>query len=88
MRRNLLLAGALVGLVVTLTAFSHAGETILVPNRLALAKVGEWATYRIPDGFIQKHTVVERVGEGRKAQLKIRVDSILDGEVVDSTEMV
>ena len=66
----------------------EGGDPILLPNRLATATVGEWVTYKIPDGFTQKHLVVERIGEGPKAQVKIRVDSILDGEIVDSTELV
>jgi hypothetical protein len=67
---------------------ADGGDPIMLPNRLATAKVGEWVTYKIPEGFTQKHMVVERIGEGAKAQVKIRVDSILDGEVVDSIELV
>lgn len=67
---------------------ADGGDPILLPNRLATAKVGEWVTYKIPEGFTQKHLVVERIGDGAKAQVKIRVDSILDGEVVDTIEMV
>lgn len=83
----LIAALLLVGCVAALPKV-QGGEPVLLPNRLASAKVGEWVTYQIPDGFTQKHLVVERTGEGAKAQVKIHIDSILDGEVVDTTELV
>ena len=62
-----------------------AGETG-VPNRLAVAKVGEWASYNVPNGYIQKLTVVKREGEGSEALVTVRVDNIYDGQLVNSTE--
>lgn len=60
-----------------------AGET-LVPNRLAVAAIGEWVSFELPDGYVQKHTVVKREGEGPGALVTIRVDNIYDDEIVDS----
>ena len=64
-----------------------AGE-IGVPNRLAVAKVGEWASYRVPNGYTQKLTVVAREGDGPSATVTVRVDNIYDSQVVNSSEIV
>lgn len=58
-----------------------------VPNRLATAKIGEWALYRMADGYTQKHTVAAKSGDGPEAMLTIRVDNIYDGKVVNSAEI-
>lgn len=56
----------------------------LVPNRLAVAEIGEWVSFELPDGYIQKHIVVKREGEGPESQVTIRVDNIYKDEVVNS----
>lgn len=58
-----------------------AGES--VPNRMAKAEIGEWVAFALPDGYIQKHTVVKRQGEGADAEITLRVENVYDGEVVD-----
>lgn len=88
MKKFFLIAALALAAFVLVPASVKGGDPVLLPNRLASAKVGEWVTYRIPDGFTQRHLVVERSGDGAKALIKIRVDSILDGDVVDTTEMV
>lgn len=55
-----------------------------VPNRMAVSEVGEWVSFNLPDGYVQKHMVVKRDGTGPEAQVTIRVDNIYDSEVVDS----
>lgn len=64
-----------------------AGEETLIPNRLATAKVGEWVSYGLPDGFVQKHTVVERSGDGAEAHLVIRIDNYKDGKIAGTSEI-
>ncbi len=73
-------------LVLGLAAAAAAGETG-VPNRLATAKVGEWATYRLPDGYTQKQTVIARTGTGPEAMVTIRIENIYDGQVVTTAEV-
>lgn len=70
------------------TPASSAGEEIMLPNGLADAKVGDWALYRIPDGYTQKINVVKREGQGPEAEVTVRVESILDGKVVEVVESV
>lgn len=59
----------------------------LVPNRLSFAKVGEWASYSLPSGYIQKLTVINREGVDSDALVSVRVENIWEGEVVDSREI-
>lgn len=59
----------------------------LVPNRLSFAKVGEWASYSLPSGYVQKLTVTKREGTDDQAMVSIRVDNIWEGEVVDTREI-
>lgn len=61
-------------------------KEILLPNGLATAKVGDWVLYEIPDGYTQKMSVVKREGEGAEAEVTVRVENILDGEVVEFSE--
>lgn len=69
-------------------AVAMAGESeILVPNRLANAKVGEWASYRLPSGYIQKLTVAKRAGTGPEALVTVKIENIYDGEVVNVHEV-
>lgn len=85
MNKSRMIALAL-ALVLSATAL-WAGEAG-VPNRLATAKVGEWATYSVPNGYQQKLTVIKREGDGPEAQVTVRVDNIYDGQLVNSTEFV
>lgn len=86
MRKILLLSAVLAYCLAAASAAENATPSL--PNRLAAARVGEWVVYSIPDGYTQKHTVVERVGEGAAARVAIRVENMADGEVVDTIEMV
>ncbi len=67
-----------------LIAASLATAADTVPNRLSYAKVGEWASYKLPDGYIQKLTVVDRSGDGPEAMVDILVENIYDGEVIEA----
>ncbi len=78
-----LLAAAL---AVALAASAAPAAESGVPNRLSSAKVGEWATYRLPDGYIQKQTVIRRDGTGPEALVTIRIENIYNGSVVNSVE--
>ena len=64
-----------------------AQDGVLVPNRLATAKIGEWASYKLPDGYIQKLTVAGREGSGELAMVTVRIENIYDGEVVTAHEI-
>lgn len=80
-------AKMLVAVAVLLGAgVAMAGEQ-LVPNRLAAAKVGEWALYQVPNNYTQKLTVTAREGEGAAAMVTVRIDDIYDGEVVTTREI-
>lgn len=81
MRKTLILMAA----VLAMGAAAMAAD-VLVPNRLATAKVGEWASYKVPNGYTQKLTVIKREGEGSSALVTVRVDNIYEGELVESTE--
>lgn len=70
-----------------LAAVMAEDNGILVPNRLANAKVGEWASYRLPDGYIQKLTVAKRLGSGPEALVTVKIENIYDGEVVTVHEI-
>lgn len=65
-----------------------AEDNVQVPNRMAVSEIGEWVSFNLPDGYVQKHTVVKREGVGAEAQVTIRVDNIYDGEVVNSDYIV
>lgn len=67
-------------------ATAMAQEEILVPNRLADAKPGEWASYRLPNGYIQKLTVKKRVGSGPEALVTVKSENIYDGAVITAHE--
>ncbi len=77
----------LAGLAVVFFASAQAGE-IRVPNRLATAKVGEWASYSLPSGYIQKQSVISRTGEGPSASVVVRIENIYQGQLVNSHEIV
>lgn len=82
LKKSLLVAALALALGIGAAA---AGEQN-VPNRLATAKIGEWATYRIPNGYQQKLTVIKRDGDGPEAQVTVRVDNIYNNEVVNTVE--
>ena len=62
-------------------------EAGTVPNSLSSAKVGEWASYMLPGGYVQKLTVTKREGEGPYALVTVKIDNIYDGKVVESKEI-
>ena len=62
-------------------------ENGTVPNSLSDAKVGEWASYMLPGGYVQKLTVIKREGEGPYALVTVKIDNIYDGKVVESKEV-
>lgn len=64
-----------------------ADDDQMVPNRLATAEVGEWATYQLQNGYIQKHTVTKRDGDGPVAMVTVQVENFYDDELVDSREI-
>lgn len=77
-------------LAMTVCGMAYAADDYdpdLVPNRLSFAKVGEWASYSLPNGYIQKLTVTKREGADSDALVSVRVDNIWEGEVVDSREV-
>lgn len=78
--RLFLAVAAMIGLGAVL-----AGES--VPNRLATAKVGEWASYKFPYGYTQKQTVINRTGDGPEAEVTVRIEDIYENEVVKTREM-
>lgn len=59
----------------------------LLPNRLSCAQVGEWASYMLPGGYVQKLTVTERTSQDEDAMVTIKVENIYDGKVVDTKEI-
>lgn len=69
------------------SAVGMAGQAPMIPNSLHDAKVGEWALYKTPNGYEQKHTVVKVDGRGPNASVVVRIDSIYKGEVVQSVEV-
>lgn len=73
--------------VLGLTAAAMAQDGVLVPNRLAEAKVGEWASYRLPNDYTQKLTVTKRLGEGPDALVTVKIENIHGGEVVNAHEI-
>ncbi|MCC8190108.1 MAG: hypothetical protein LIP77_05645 [Planctomycetes bacterium] len=79
--KHILVAVLLLGAV----GLAGAEEVTMLPNRMAVSAVGEWVEFSLPDGYIQRHTVAERNGEGPEAEVIIRVDNIYDGEVVESS---
>lgn len=68
-------------------AVAAAQDGDLIPNRLSCAEVGEWASYRLPGGYVQKLTVTGRSGQGDDALVTITVENIYDGKVVDTKEI-
>lgn len=82
LKKSLVMAALALALGIGLAA---AGEEN-VPNRLATAKIGEWATYRVPNGYQQKLTVVKREGDGSEALVTVRIDNIYNNEVVNTVE--
>lgn len=75
------------GVVLFGISAAMAGESG-VPNRIATAQVGEWATYKMPTGYTQKLTVTNREGEGPTAMVTVLVENFYEGELVDSSEIV
>lgn len=73
--------------VAALLVASTAMAEEMVPNRLATAKVGEWAVYKLPDGYIQKQTVLSRDGSGPEAMVTVRIEDIYNKEVVNTREI-
>ena len=59
----------------------------LLPNRLSFAKVGEWVSYALPDGYVQKLSVIRRAGDSDEGTVTVRVENLWKGEVVDSREI-
>lgn len=73
--------------VAGLAAAVPAEDINLIPNRLSFAKVGEWASYKLPSGYIQKLTVSKRSGEGSDALVTVLVENIYDGNLVEAKEI-
>jgi ABC-type oligopeptide transport system substrate-binding subunit len=48
-------------------------ENIHIANGLASAAIGDWVLVRLPDGKTQKHTVMERNGEGKEATATVQI---------------
>ncbi len=74
-------------LVLTCSAALADDDAQMVPNRLATAQVGEWASYQLQSGYIQKHTVTKRDGSGPDAMVTVLVENYYDDELVDSREI-
>lgn len=83
MRRTIFSLSALVFLC--LFPLAVAGEGL--PNHLFGAKVGEWALFSVPGGYTQKQTIVGRQGSGADADVTIRVETSLNGNLIDSQEI-
>ncbi len=85
MKKILFLAGLLLAACPAVMAEDHNPD--LIPNRLSFAKVGEWASYSLPNGYTQKLTVVGREPNPYGDQVTIKVENIYDGEVVTTQEI-
>ncbi|MCC8190687.1 MAG: hypothetical protein LIP77_08645 [Planctomycetes bacterium] len=78
---------AVLAAVLVVVGAAAAAAEIRLPSRIATATVGEWASYRLPDGYIQKQTVIERDGTGPEAVVTVRIENIFDGEVIETKEI-
>lgn len=59
-----------------------------IPNHLAKAKVGEWATYTYTGGApgsYEKHIIVAVDGEGDAREVRLKIEHYADGKL-ESTE--
>ncbi len=70
-----------------LAGLGYAAAMDTVPNRISFATPGEWVSYRLPNGYIQKFTVTKRFGEGPDAMVEITVDNIYDGEIINTKKI-
>ncbi len=70
-----------------LTAYAGEVEVEGLPNSLADVEPGEWASYAVPNGYIQKHTVTKVEGSGPDALVVVRVENIYEDEVVNVVEV-
>lgn len=59
-----------------------------IPNRISVAKVGEWATYTMPNDYVQKQTVVSRTGNGQDDTVVVKIENIYQGQVITTAEVV
>ncbi len=85
-RREMRTSMVVVVAAILSASVAFAAEAKL-PNPLHDAKPGEWALFEIPGGYTQKQTIVSRQGSGPEAEIKIRIDNIYNGEVVNSQEV-
>ncbi len=74
-------------LAASLAAAAPAQDANLIPNRLSFAQVGESASYKLPNGYIQKLTVIKRSDQSPEAMVTVLVENIYDGRVVDAKEI-
>lgn len=59
-------------------------EKIFIPNGLAHAEIGDWIMFKMGDGSVQKHSIVEREGEGPKGEIVIRIENMVNNEVAST----
>jgi hypothetical protein len=73
---------------VCLTAAAMAQDANLIANRLSFARVGEWASYTLPGGYVQKLIVIGRSEPGPEGLVTIRIENLYDGQLVEAREIV
>lgn len=70
------LYAALVVAVMVCLGVADAGEryeSIQIANGLAHAEKGDWVLLKMADGKLQKHTIIDRQGEGPEADVSIQI---------------
>lgn len=73
--------------LVLFAGVAHAGqrmESVLIPNGLAHAQLGDWITFKMGDGTTQKHSVIERLGDTPTSEIVTRIETFKNGEIQGS----
>ena len=55
-------------------------EKIFIPNGLAHAEIGDWIMFKMGDGTVQKHSIVEREGDAPKGEIVVYIQNMVNNE--------
>ncbi len=72
----ILLAGAL-----------SAAETLAevrIPNGLAHAQIGDWILFKMADGTLQKHSIIERTGAAPDGEIVVHIETMVNNQPQDA----
>ncbi len=80
-----LLAALLAATFLASAAFAAESlSKVLIPNGLAHAQIGDWIMFKMADGTIQKHSIIERTGDAPNGEIVVHIETMVNNQPQDA----